>query len=171
MPDGMVTLFEGRLPWKIPDDVAMPVGPTVIHPLPATYVAATAKLSSDTKLAELPDGGLTISGYQGGTPFPNPVEPHRGWKILANFWYRYIPHIVVNTPESRGFGCTLDSLGNTNCTKGLWVARQLSYNTDPGTPQTFPGASDKSSALRASRCDPDARLTSPAVLLEGLAPH
>src|ERR1700691_374533 len=45
MPDGMITLFEGRSAWKMPDDVAMTVGPTVINPLPATYLAATAKFS------------------------------------------------------------------------------------------------------------------------------
>jgi hypothetical protein len=143
MPDGMVTLFEGRSQWKMPDDVAMTVGPTVVHPLPASYTAATAKYSPNTKLVELPDGGFTISGYQGGMPFPNPTEPHRGWKLLADFWYRYIPHIVVNTPENPGFTCTLDGWGNTNCTRGEWVARQLSFNTDPGTPATFPGAEGK----------------------------
>jgi hypothetical protein len=143
MPDGMITLFEGRAEWKMPDDVTMTVGPTVINPLPAGYMAATAKYSPTTKLVELPDGGLTIEGYQGGLPFPNPSEPHRGWKILADFWYRYIPHIVVNTPDNPGFTCTLDGLGNVNCLKGLWVARQLSYNTDPDTPGTFPSAAGK----------------------------
>jgi hypothetical protein len=143
MPDGMITLFEGRAEWKMPDDVSMTVGPTVINPLPPGYMAATAKYSPTTKLVELPDGGLTIAGYQGGLPFPNPTEPHRGWKILADFWYRYIPHIVVNTPDNPGFTCTLDSLGNVNCIKGVWVARQLSYNTDPDTPSTFPSAAGK----------------------------
>ena len=143
MPDGMVALFEGRSSWKMPDDIAMPVGPTVINPLPATYMAATRKYSPNTRLVELPDGGLTITGYRGGMPFPDPTEPHRGWKILADFWYRYIPHIVVNSPDNRGFTCTLDSFDNVNCIKGLWVARQLSYNTDPDTPTTFPGAEGK----------------------------
>ncbi|HVN89308.1 MAG TPA: DUF1329 domain-containing protein [Candidatus Binataceae bacterium] len=143
MPDGMVTLFEGKTDWKMPNDIAMTIGPTVIHPLPAGYMAATAKYSPTTKLVELPGGALTIDGYQGGMPFPNPTEPHRGWKILADFWYRYIPHIVVNTPDNRGFTCTLDSVGDVNCVKGLWVARQLSYNTDPDTPATYPGAQGK----------------------------
>jgi hypothetical protein len=143
MPDGMVTLFEGKSSWKMPQDVKMPVGPTVINPLPANYLAATEKYSANTQLVELPDGRLTISGYQGGIPFPNPTEPHQGWKLLADFWYRYIPHIVVNTPENPGFNCTLDGFGNTSCVKGIWVARQLSYNTDPGTPPTFPGGEGK----------------------------
>ncbi|HLW71479.1 MAG TPA: DUF1329 domain-containing protein [Candidatus Binataceae bacterium] len=143
MPDGMVTLFEGQSSWKMPDDIAMTIGPTMIHPLPAGYLAATEKYGPATKLVELPDGRLTISGYQGGIPFPNPTEPHRGWKLLADFWYRYMPHIVVNTPDNPGFECTLDGYADVNCTKGLWVARQLSFNTDPGTPSTFPGAAGK----------------------------
>jgi hypothetical protein len=143
MPDGTVILFEGKTDWKMPDDVSMTVGPTVINPLPSGYRAATAKYSPATKLVELPGGGLTIGGYQGGMPFPNPIEPHRGWKILVYFWYRYIPHIVVNAPDNRGFNCTVDSVGDINCVKGLWIARQLSYNTDPDTPATFTGARGK----------------------------
>jgi hypothetical protein len=143
MPDGMITLFQGKSSWKMPADVSMTVGPTLIHPLPAGYLAATEKYSPGTQLVQTPDGGFTISGYQGGMPFPDPAEPHRGWKILADFWYRYIPHIVVNTPDNPGFNCTLDGFGNVSCVKGLWVARQLSYNTDPGTPATFPGAEGK----------------------------
>ncbi|HKV54544.1 MAG TPA: DUF1329 domain-containing protein [Candidatus Binataceae bacterium] len=143
MPDGMIKLFEGVYPWKMPPDVEMDVGPTVIHPLPQGYLAASEKQGSQTKLVDLPGGGLTIVGYEGGIPFPVPSEPHQGWKILANFWYRYIPHIVVNTPDNLGFSCTLDSFSNISCVKGLWVYRQLSFNTDPGVPQTIPGGAGK----------------------------
>jgi hypothetical protein len=143
MPDGMVTLFEGKGSWKMPDDVAMKIGPTVIHPLPPGYLAATEKNSPAAKLIELSDGGLTIANYQGGIPFPNATEPHRGWKLLADFWYRYMPHIVVNSPDNPGFECTLDGYDNVNCVKGLWVARQLAFNTDPGTPASVEGAGDK----------------------------
>lgn len=143
MPDGMVALFEGGHSWKMPSDIAMEVGPTVIHPLPEGYLAATEDYGHEVKLVELPDGGRTITGYRGGIPFPRPAEPHKGWKILANFWLRYMPHIVVNTPDNMGFNCTMDSFGNVNCVKGLWVARQLSYNTDPGVPVTIPGEEGK----------------------------
>jgi hypothetical protein len=139
MPEGMIALFEGTSSWKMPADVAMEVGPTVIHPLPEGYLAATEKHSPEVKLVELPGGGRTITGYQGGIPFPQPDEPHKGWKILANFWLRYMPHIVVNTPDNMGFNCTMDGFANVNCVKGLWVARQLSDNTDPGVPATIPG--------------------------------
>src|SRR5216684_3654088 len=71
MPDGMAAMFEGKYFWKMPADVQMKVGPTIIHPLPPSYLAATEKYSGQNKLIELPTGGLTIQGYQGGMPFPN----------------------------------------------------------------------------------------------------
>jgi Protein of unknown function (DUF1329) len=86
---------------------------------------------------------LNIEGYQGGLPFPDPAEPHIGWKILADFWFRYFPHLVVNGPDNLGFSCGLDSYRSVNCVKGLWVYRQLSFNTDPGIPTTIPGAQGK----------------------------
>ena len=143
MPDGMAALFEGKYLWKMPADVEMDVGPTLINPLPKGYLDATERYSNQVKLIELLDGGLTISGYQGGIPFPEPAEPHRGWKILANFWYRYIPHLVVNTTDNLGFGCTQDSFGSINCVKALWVYRQLAFNTDPGIEKTTPGGNNR----------------------------
>jgi hypothetical protein len=143
MPDGMVALFQGKYFWKIPPDVQMEVGPTVIHPLPKTYMEATEKYSAQVKLVDLPDGGLTLSGYQGGIPFPNPAEPHQGWKVLANLWYRYLPHLIVDT---FGHGCLINRSGNISCTAALIVNRQLSYNTDPNTPATYPGSEGKFSS-------------------------
>jgi Protein of unknown function (DUF1329) len=60
--------------------------------------------------------------------------------VLANVWYRYLPHIVV---IPYGSGCFVDRFGSTNCTVGQIVYRQLSYNTDPGVPATIPGAEGK----------------------------
>jgi hypothetical protein len=62
----------------MPANVQIEVGPTIIHPLPKTYIEATEKYSGQVKLVELPDGALTLSEYQGGMPFPHPTEPHRG---------------------------------------------------------------------------------------------
>jgi hypothetical protein len=140
MPDGMIALFQGKYFWKMPPDVAMPIGPTIIHPLPPAYVAATEKSAGQVKVVELPNGGLTLAGYNGGEPFPNPAEPHQGWKILANLWFRYLPHLTVNT---NGVVCTMDSGNNVSCKAGMKVYRQLSYNTDPGVPPTIPGAEGK----------------------------
>jgi hypothetical protein len=69
MPDGMAALFEGRYAWKTPPDVSLEVGPTVIHPLPRNYLAATEKYAGQVQLQELPDGWLTLHNYQGGAPF------------------------------------------------------------------------------------------------------
>ncbi len=143
MPDGMIDLFEGKYFWKIPADVEMEVGPTVIHPLPKGYLDATEQNRGKTRIVELPGGGLTLANYNGGSPFPDPADPHKGWKILADFWFRYFPHFVVNDTNNLGFNCTLDSFGSVNCVKGLWVYRQHSYNTDPGVPATIPGGEGK----------------------------
>src|SRR5580698_5830796 len=140
MPDGMAAFFEGKYFWKMPADVQMPVGPTIIHPLPVSYMDATEKYSSQVKIIELPDGGLTLSGYSGGIPFPQPDEPHKGWKILANLWYRYTPHLTVNT---KGVVCFVDSSNSVSCKAGMKIYRQLSYNTDAGVPSSFPTAEDK----------------------------
>ena len=45
MPDGMAALFEGKYFWKMPADVSMEVGPTIIHSLPPSYLAAAEKYS------------------------------------------------------------------------------------------------------------------------------
>jgi Protein of unknown function (DUF1329) len=112
MPDGMAALFEGEYFWKMPADVSMEVGPTIIHPLPPNYLAATEKYSGQIRVIEMPSGGMNLTGYQGGIPFSAPAEPHKGWKILANLWFRYIPHLSVNT---YGQGCYVDSYQNINC--------------------------------------------------------
>jgi len=143
MPDGMRELFDGKYFWKMPADVELNIGPTIIHPLPKGYLDATEQGGSQTRVSLLPDGRMNIEGYRGGMPFPDPVEPHVGWKILADFWFRYFPHLVVNAPDNLGFSCSLDAYGSINCVKGLWVYRQLSFNTDPGVPSTIPGSQGK----------------------------
>lgn len=143
MPDGMIDLFEGKYFWKMPADVEMEIGPTVIHPLPKSYMEATEKYRGQVRLVDLPGGGLTLDNYHGGLPFPDPAEPHRGWKILADFWFRYFPHFVVNDAGNLGFECTMDSFASINCVKGRWVYRQHSFNTDPGVPATIPGGEGK----------------------------
>ncbi|MGD0290203.1 MAG: DUF1329 domain-containing protein [Candidatus Binataceae bacterium] len=140
MPDGMVALFEGQYYWKMPGDVKLEIGPTIIHPLPTNYVAATEKYASQVSIEELPSGGLNLRNYKGGAPFPNPAEPHKGWKILADVWYRYIPHLIV---DPHGTTCSQNSMGSINCGADEFVGRQLSFNTDPGIPSTTPGAEDK----------------------------
>jgi hypothetical protein len=136
MPDGMIGLFAGKYFWKMPDAVHMEVGPTVLHPLPKSYLDATEKYAQQVQLRELPTGGLTLDNYHGGIPFPNPADPHKGWKALANLWYRYIPHLAVDT---FGSGCSIDGSGAANCQTYVGVKRQLSYNTDANAPPEAPG--------------------------------
>jgi len=140
MPDGMVTLFRGQYFFQMSDDVKIDVGPTVIRPLPKSYLDATVKYASHVKVVELGNGGLSLSGYQGGEPFPDPEEPHKGWKVLANLWYRYFPHLIVDTYAS---ACTQSGGSSSNCGVEEVVYRQLSYNTDPGIPANTTGAEGK----------------------------
>ena len=140
MPEGMIGLFDGSYQWKMPSDVQMEVGPTDVYPLPKTYLEATEKYSGQVKIVDLPDGALTLSNYQGGMPFPNLAEPHIGWKILANLWYRYLPHLIVDTS---GDGCSVDSSGTVSCKAAQIIDRQLAYNTDPGTAATDLGGQGK----------------------------
>lgn len=140
MPDGMAAFFEGSYFWKMPPDVQMPVGPTIIHPWPSSYMEATEKYAAQVEISELPDGGLTLNGYRGGMPFPHPEQPHQGWKVLADLWYRYTPHLSVNT---KGVVCFVDSGARVSCKAGMKIYRQLSFNTDPGIPVNFAGAEGK----------------------------
>lgn len=140
MPYGMAAFFEGKYFWKMPRDIEMPVGATIIHPLPPAYLKATQKYSGQVRISELSDGGLTMIGYKGGIPFPRPEEPHEGWKILADLWFRYTPHITVDT---RGVVCLIDSSHLISCKSGMKIYRQLAFNTDPGAPASYPGAQGK----------------------------
>lgn len=138
MPDGMAALFEGRDFWKMPQDVEMEVAPTIIHPLPKGYDEATERFSQQVKIIHKPDGKIMITGYQGGQPFPHPSGPDKGWEVLANLWFRYVPHLVVITG---GAICLQDDYRNVNCNTAKLVYRQLNYNTDPDIPVVTPGAS------------------------------
>ncbi len=135
MPDGMAAMFEGRYFWKMPPDVQMVVSPTSIVPLPKNYLAATEKYAAQVRIIELPSGGLSLQGYRGGIAFPNPQEPHLGWKVLMNLWYRYTPQLLVVT---HGWDCAVNGSGNASCESYESVDRQLSYNTDSGVSDDVP---------------------------------
>jgi hypothetical protein len=140
MSDGLQALFAGKYFWKMPADVEIGIGPTQVNPPPPKFLDATEKYSGQVKLLDLPNGGLTLQNYQGGFPFPNPADPHKGWKILANLWYRYFPHASVLL---HGGGCSIDGHADVNCAAGDIVYRQLNYNTDPGVPAVVPGGENK----------------------------
>jgi len=104
---------------------------------------ATEKYSSQVRLVRKTNGHWTVANYYGGRPFPNPSDPDKGQKILADEWYAYGPHISVLSPETGlGSTCIQDHFYNTNCLKFAAVYRQLAFNTDPGIPHIEPGAGD-----------------------------
>ncbi len=141
MPVGMIDLFEGGYFWKMPDDVEMDVGPTVLHTPTPAYTAASEKFGGQTRVVHEPDGTMNIENYVAGMPFPNPQEPDKGYKILANIWFPNEPALIVMSPKS-GYGsfCTADRFGNRACTLTSLVYRQLAYNSDSSAPRTEPSA-------------------------------
>ncbi|MGH7988321.1 MAG: hypothetical protein ACREQX_18815 [Candidatus Binataceae bacterium] len=67
MPLGMQVLFEGRYFWKMPTDIQMPVGPTVMHDLPPWVASATEKYSGQVRVVHLPNGHMDVQNL--GTMF------------------------------------------------------------------------------------------------------
>jgi len=137
MPVGMIGFFEGKYFWKMPADIEMNVGPTVIHPLSRWYMDATEKYGSQTRVVHAPNGTMNIQNYVAGMPFPNPQQPDLGYKILANVWFPNQPYLLVVSPQSglTSF-CTQDRFGSQSCTKTDIVYRQLAFNSHPDVPRT-----------------------------------
>jgi Protein of unknown function (DUF1329) len=130
MPLSMINLFKGNLFWKMPPDIEIAVGPTTTIDLPRSYSEATTKYAENVKVLRLPDGHYDIENYKGGVPFPSPQEPDKGYKLLADLWFSYIPHIVAGTDEIPLSTCSQTSNGYVNCVRLSYVFRQLAYNTD-----------------------------------------
>lgn len=141
MSDGMIALFSGRYGIRMPKDVEIDVGPAIHVAAPSTFRRATEKYSSRVRVVHLRDGRNDVAGYVAGEPFPNPAEPDKGYKILADSWYAYGPHLAAGL---LGMGLwnviMLDRFGNANTAKWAFVYRQLAFNTDPGVPRTDPRA-------------------------------
>jgi hypothetical protein len=137
MPDGMVELFRGNHFWKMPEDVEINVGPTQVFPQPQGYLEATQKYGPATQVEILTNGHYALRNYVAGMPFPNPSEPNKGWKILADTWYAPTPRIFAGTPET-GLAsvCTQDEFGRSKCFKMSYVYRMVSHIYTPGFPQT-----------------------------------
>jgi len=134
IPLGMIKLFEGKYFWKIPQDAVLEVGPTVNDFLPKTWKDATEKYGQQTTVEVLPNGHYVMHNYHGGTPFPNPQEPNKGWKILANAFWAFVPAIYVNAPQNVGSVWANDRYGNVNQTTIDVVYRWSSYVTDANVP-------------------------------------
>ena len=102
MPIGMIKLFEGVYHWKLPPDVEMNVGPPHYGTRLKSFQDATEKYSSQVRVAKLPNGHYQLLNFHGGVPFPDPQEPYKGWKVLANIFFAYYPSVVaVNAAQQR----------------------------------------------------------------------
>ena len=142
MPDGMIPLFEGKYFWKMPADLEMDIGRTVNRQLPSGYVTATEKYGNQTQVVVLPDGRYDIKNYVAGLPFPNPAEPYKGWKLLANEWFG-IPgaRIIGSTPDTGlAWGCVQDHFHYINCGRQIVLYRRLAFIHHPGHARIEPGA-------------------------------
>jgi hypothetical protein len=137
MPLGMVKLFQGQYGWKMPADVQITVGPSHVGGnLPQSWVATTEKYGSQTQVRVLSDGHYQLLNYHGGTPFPNPQAPYKGWKILANVFWAYVPALYVNSPSNYGTVWAVDRFGDIAPSSLDVVYRWSDYITDPGFPHT-----------------------------------
>ncbi len=102
--------------------------------LPKTWVEATEKYGSQTSVDVLPNGHYVLKNYHGGTPFPNPSDPNKGWKVLANVFWAFVPALYANTPDNYGAVWALDRFGNISPETFDVVYRWSSYITDAGFP-------------------------------------
>lgn len=124
MSPGMRELFLGTGSWKLPPDVQLIVGPTVHYPLPQHYQQDTDRYSKRVRIVELPGGRRSIAGYVAGQPFPAPEEPLKGWKILADLWFRPQPWLECGTDN---WVYRKDSFGNLTAVSFTLAYRQMSH--------------------------------------------
>ena len=135
MPLGMIKMFEGVYGWKMPADIKIPVGaPHLGGNLPKTWVEATEKYGAQTGVDVLPNGHYVLKNYYGGTPFPNPQDPNKGWKVLANVFFAFVPALYVNAPQNHGTVWAIDRFGDIAPSTFDVVYRWSAYITDPGFP-------------------------------------
>jgi hypothetical protein len=135
--EGEIYLWQGTGFWKMPPDVRIEIGPTTVYPLPAPFVEATQKYSSQTRIEKQSDGRWKLLNYVAGVPFPVPEEPNKGQKILVNVSYSIRPHLIAMFPDSGSLLslCNMDRFNNVDCEHLDIDLRQLAYNWEPGVPR------------------------------------
>ena len=66
---------------------------------------------------------------------PSPVPPFlvlkKGWKILANDWFAYVPYIICNDSVGQ---VLRDRMGNVTQNESIVVLRIYDHIADPGRP-------------------------------------
>jgi hypothetical protein len=132
--------YQGTMHFRVPDnpDYTIEVGPTDNFPTPKAWRDNTEKYAGQTQLVPDPaTGGFTWSGYQAGTPFPNPAEPNKAAKIMYNTWAGfYIPfglHEFSHNWET-------DSFGNVQPEDTDDTFYRLMHLSDPPYPMNLPDA-------------------------------
>lgn len=135
MPIGMQVLFGGKYAWKIgPEpEYTIEVGPTIPIPLAKKYLADTEKYSAGVRLEKAATGGYTLKNYIAGIPFPNPVEPEMGVKLMYDVWFPYNPFVV----EMPLVSITVDQFHNTAETTLDTVIWKLNHISDEGEPRSM----------------------------------
>jgi hypothetical protein len=145
-PVSFQAMLSGQYPRHIGPEAmyTMEVGPAHDFPQPGEVLKNTEKYSSQVKLEKLPSGGLLMTGYVAGLPFPNPQEPNRGVKLLYNDWTRFRTNILHNS----NIGFLVAKYGNKSFTSVDAVFYGLSHLSEPGLPTDMPYANG---VLYASR--------------------
>ena len=142
--EGVQHFWQGDLFWKMPDGVAIKVGPQHNWTLPKPYVEATEKYGGQTRLVKQADGRYKLDNYVAGLPFPNPSGPDKGTEIMANDTYKLQGYLVAVAVElgNQGAFYTKDRFGNYSPEIVDATYRQLAYNweTDQGVPRIDPQA-------------------------------
>jgi hypothetical protein len=136
LSDGMQGFLNGSLFWKVPADFRIEIGPTHDYRAAPEYYADTEKYSNRVQIVNRPDGGHSLSGYVAGLPFPNPTEPLKGWKLLVDMWYSYIPYLQCGYDTFY----LVDRFGNLAPETALQVYRKLGHASDYGIPTIDPKA-------------------------------
>jgi Protein of unknown function (DUF1329) len=141
MPQGIIEMWKGTHPWKLPADAVMEVGPTIEYPNPKWWYDATEKYKGQTKLVKLPAGGYTVQGYVTGIPF-SPTEfdePGDGaYKLLYDEYYYYHPSLN----HYASLAHEVDRYLNVNSSESFQVGTLLAHGSDPGWPpssEVMPG--------------------------------
>ncbi len=136
IPDGMIALFQGEYFFKFPPDIRIEIGPTSTWRVNAAYVQNTEKYAGQVKIVDLPDGEHTLSGYEAGRPFPNPSGPRKGWEILVDEWYRYVPYEICSTNGIPAY--LVDRFGHMTTEEVKESYRRMGHISEPGMPVYLP---------------------------------
>jgi hypothetical protein len=154
LPVGLQELYAGTFGWKAGTtaDTSITVGPYHEYTWFKRWNEDTEKYSNDVKLVKLPSGGISISGYYAGTPFPeiDPNDPDAGAKAYLNAWFGYRPW--ASDWLSPGF--KIDSHGSLSYSLAETQTYHLDHLSDAEV-RTKPGGRGVNVVLRTMVLKPE----------------